>query len=332
MDAPIKFIEVTLENTLQRPRRITATYYAEWVLGPDRQINQLTLVPEFDPTTGAMLARNPYNTDFGERVAFLAANQSIHGFTCDRTEFLGERGNLRSPAALNRIGLSSTFKPGLDPCAVIQIHINLNPGEQKTFHFLLGEGATREESQHLIRQYSQSEAVAHAWKQIQAFWVSLLNTLTVKTPDSRMDLLLNRWLLYQTLSCRIWGRSALYQSSGAFGYRDQLQDVLALMYARPDLIREHILRAARYQFVEGDVLHWWHPPSGRGVRTRYTDDLLWLPYVTAAYVQATDDVALLQEVVPFLQGPRLEMKRQSGMISMHRQRRRPRCGNTADGR
>jgi len=301
-DTPVKIIRVQLENTWQRPRRITATYYAEWVLGKDHTTTQLTCVPEFDPATGSLLARNAYNTEFGERIAFLSASQSIHGFTCDRTEFIGERGSLACPAALRRIGLASAVKAGMDPCAALQVHINLNPGERKVFHFLLGQGIDRKETESLIQRYKNPQEVQNAWDQSQAFWEKLLSTITIETPDQAMNILLNHWVLYQTLACRIWGRSALYQSSGAFGYRDQLQDIMALVYAQPEIARNHILNAARHQFAAGDVLHWWHPPSGRGVRTRYSDDLLWLPFVTAQYVEATGDTAFMDKEVPFLQG------------------------------
>ncbi len=305
-DAPVKIVQLRLENLWTRPRRITVTCYAEWVLGTTRQQNQAFILPEFDPARHTLLASNRYNTEFGERLAFLAANKTPHGVTADRTEFLGRMGSLQAPAALGRIGLASRVNAGLDPCAVIQLHVDLAPGQVEEVFFLIGEGANRAESLALIDQIQAPGQVEAAWQAVHTLWDDILSTITVQTPDSGMDVLLNRWLLYQTLTCRLWGRTALYQSSGAFGFRDQLQDVLALFHARPDLARQQILNAARNQFDLGDVLHWWNPPSGRGVRTRFTDDLLWLPYVTAEYVSVTGDVSILNEEMPFLKGEPLK--------------------------
>lgn len=301
-DAPVKVIHLHLENTWQRPRRITATFYAEWVLGVTRDVTQQFIVPEFDPGCSALLARNLYHEEFGERVAFVAASEVPHGLTTDRAEFLGREGSLARPAALERIGLAGAVQAGLDPCAAYQVHLDLSPGEAREVFFILGQGANREEALALVRRYRDPAQVEAAWRAVGEFWDGLLGSVTVRTPDPAMDLLLNRWLLYQTLACRVWGRSALYQSSGAFGFRDQLQDVMALVHAAPQIAREHILEAARHQFDEGDVLHWWHPPSGRGIRTRCSDDLLWLPFVAAHYVQATGDEMILGEQVPFLVG------------------------------
>jgi cyclic beta-1,2-glucan synthetase len=305
-EAPLKIAHLRLHNLWDRPRRITVTYYAEWVLGTTRDTHQAHIMPEFDPDRHALLATNRFNSEFGERVAFLAANKNPHGVTADRTEFLGRMGNLRAPAALGRIGLASAVNAGLDPCAVIQLHVDLAPGATEEVFFLLGEGANRAESLELIEQVqagaeSQGQ-VESLWQAVQQHWDGILNTVTVETPDPAMDLMLNRWLLYQTLSCRLWGRTALYQSSGAFGFRDQLQDVMALLQIRPALARAQILEAARHQFEAGDVLHWWNPPLGRGVRTRFSDDLLWLPFVTAEYVAATGDESILTESIPFLKG------------------------------
>ncbi len=301
-DAPVKIAHLRLENLWNRPRRITVTYYAEWVLGNRRDTNQAYVIPEFEPGKHALLAGNRYNTEFGERVAFLAANKKPHGVTADRTEFLGRMGSMRAPAALGRIGLAGTVRAGLDPCAAIQLHVDLAPGQVEEVYFLIGQGANRAESLTLIGTYQAQAQVESAWQAVQQQWDHILGSITVQTPDAAMDLMLNRWLLYQTLACRLWGRTALYQSSGAFGFRDQLQDVMALLHTRPDLTREQILNAASHQFEAGDVLHWWNPPSGRGVRTRFSDDLLWLPFVTAEYVATTGDRSILEEKVPFLKG------------------------------
>jgi cyclic beta-1,2-glucan synthetase len=305
-DAPVKIARLRLQNLWNRPRRITVTYYAEWVLGTTRNTQQAHILPEFNADRHALFASNRFSTEFGERVAFLAANKKPHGVTADRTEFLGRLGSLRAPAALNRIGLASTVNAGLDPCAALQLHVDLAPGASDEVFFLIGEGASRAESLALIGQIQVEGQVEATWQAVQQQWDKILNTVTVETPDPGLDLMLNRWLLYQTLACRLWGRTALYQSSGAFGFRDQLQDVLALLHVRPDLARAQILEAARHQFEAGDVLHWWNPPAGRGVRTRFSDDLLWLPFVTAEYMTATGDASILNETIPFLKGETLK--------------------------
>jgi cyclic beta-1,2-glucan synthetase len=304
-DAPIKIMRLRLQNMMQTPRRITVTCYAEFVLGVDRETTQPYLAPEYDRAHAAIFMRNAYNEEFGERVAFLAANKQAMSATADRTSFFGRLGSLRRPDALQQIGLTDTIQAGLDPCAVLQLHIDLPAEGVEEVYFLLGEGAHQADSLALVERFRHVEEIDSAWRGVQEKWEQLLGAITVETPDPAMNLLLNRWLLYQALSCRIWGRSALYQSSGAYGFRDQLQDVLALLSSEPQLAREQILRAAAHQFEQGDVLHWWHPPSGRGVRTRIKDDLLWLPYVTAHYIATTGDTAILDEKTPFLTGPEL---------------------------
>ena len=306
VDEPVKIIQVRLENATRRVRRITATYYAEWVLGLNRESSQQFILPEYDSSAQALLATNPYNLEFAERVAFLGTDRNIHGLTTDRTEFLGRQGSYEKPAALRSIGLASRVEAGLDPCGAIQVHIDLLPGEAQEFHFLLGQGDHREHALELLSRFRERQVVEAALEAVVAKWERLLGSVQVHTPDRAMDLLLNRWLLYQSLACRIWGRSAFYQSSGAYGFRDQLQDVMSVLYTEPGLAREHILRAAQHQFDAGDVLHWWHPPSGRGVRTRYSDDLVWLPFVTEHYVRTTGDESILMEQLPFLEGPYLE--------------------------
>lgn len=305
-DAPLKIAHLRLQNLWDRPRRVTVTYYAEWVLGTTRDTYQAHIMPEFDADKHALLATNRYNSEFGERAAFLAANKKPHGVTADRAEFLGRLGSMRAPAALGRIGLESAVNAGLDPCAVLQMHVDLPPGASEEVFFLLGEGTNRADSLALIGQFQAEGQLETIWQAVQQQWDNILNAITVETPDPNMDLMLNRWLLYQTLSCRLWGRTALYQSSGAFGFRDQLQDVMALLHTRPDFARNQILEAARHQFEAGDVLHWWNPPAGRGVRTRFSDDLLWLPYVTAEYVTATGDTSIMNEGIPFLKGELLK--------------------------
>jgi cyclic beta-1,2-glucan synthetase len=303
---PVKIVQVSLRNTTQRMRRINVTYYAEWVLGVTREASAGYIAPEFASGYFALLARNVYNTDFGQRVAFLASTREPTGVTTDRTEFLGEPGSYIRPAALERVGLTARVEAGVDPCAVLQCLLWLQPGETKEISFLLGEGADRVDAERLISHFQKIENVQAARQSLTEFWDGILEQTQVQTPDPGMDLLLNRWLLYQALACRYWGRTAFYQSSGAFGFRDQLQDVMGFVNARPDLTRAHILDAAAHQFEQGDVLHWWHPPAGRGIRTRCSDNLIWLPYVTAHYVQVTGDRSILDEQVPFLEAEPLK--------------------------
>ncbi len=305
VDAPVKIVRLRLENTGERVRRITVTYYAELVIGTVRDITQQYLIPEFDTELEALLFRNPYSVEFGSQYVFISANKAFHGLTTDRTEFLGRLGSIEHPAALERIGLSGSVQAGTEPCAAVQLHIDLSPGASEAIFFLIGRGETRAAALEVAQRYHSPAAVEAAWQEVTRFWADLQNSITVNTPDPAMNIVLP-WLLYQALSCRFWGRSALYQSSGAYGFRDQLQDVMAFVHVRPDLTREHILCAARHQFEAGDVLHWWHPPSGRGVRTRFSDDLVWLPFVVSYYVEATGDAAILQEPLPFLKGEPLK--------------------------
>jgi cyclic beta-1,2-glucan synthetase len=304
-DATVKIMRLRLENTTNRVRRITVTYYAECVLGTAKDITQQYIIPEFDSTNQTLLFRNPYSIEFGGQFAFISANKNFHGLTTDRTEFLGRLGSYQRPAALERIGLSGAVQAGTDPCGAVQLHVDLHPNTSEEVFFIIGMGENRAAALQLAQTYRETAQIESAWEVVTNFWKQTLSSVTVKTPDQAMNLLLP-WVLYQALACRIWGRSALYQSSGAFGFRDQLQDVMSLVHAHPMLAREHILRAARYQFEAGDVLHWWHPPSGRGVRTRFSDDLIWLPFVVANYVSATGDATILQEKMPFLKGELLK--------------------------
>lgn len=305
-DDPVKIIQLRLRNCEARMRRVTATYYAQWVLGNSADVSRAHVVPLYDAEVHALVARNAWNPDFAERVAFLSSDRDPHGFTADRGEFLGREGNTGSPAALRRVGLSGTARAGLDPCGAFQVHLDIGPGEEVETFFVLGTGRNTEHMHELVRTWRDPARVEEAWQQLGVHWDSLLDAITVRTPSKEMDLMLNRWALYQVLSSRILGRTGFYQSSGAFGFRDQLQDVLAIAHVDPETTRRHILESAARQFEEGDVLHWWHPPVGRGVRTRCSDDLLWLPYVTAQYVEATGDLTILDEQVPFLTGPPLQ--------------------------
>ena len=299
-DAPVKIAQLKLKNTSSRTRRINITYYAEWVLGATHESMSQYIVPEFDSTSFGLLARNPYNQDFGQRVAFLAATRELQGLTTDRTEFFGPLGNYARPDALERVGLTASTKAGSDPCAALQLLLWLAPGESKEVNFLLGQGADRADALKLITHFQDPGNVRKAWEFVEGFWDERIGGLQIKTPDTAMDLLINRWLPYQALSSRIWGRTAFYRSGGAYGFRDQLQDVLVFLYTQPEIARAQILNAAAHQFEEGDVLHWWHPPASRGSRLRISDNLLWLPYVTAHYIHVTGDHAILDEQIPFL--------------------------------
>ncbi len=301
-DAALKVVRLRVRNTLARHRRLTSTYYAEWVLGSRREGQRPYIVSEVDREHACLLATCDWNAEFGGRVAFLASKDEVHGFTADRTEFLGRRGDYARPEALDRWGLSGRVDLGADPCAALQVHMDLAPGESKETHFVLGQSTNRDGALALVARFRDGAAVESAWNGLHAFWDDVLGNIRVKTPEPSMDLMLNRWLLYQSLSSRIFARTAFYQSSGAFGFRDQLQDILAMLHAAPQMVRAHILEAAKHQFEEGDVLHWWHPPSGRGVRTRCSDDMAWLPYVTGEYVSFTGDAEILDEPVTFLKG------------------------------
>jgi cyclic beta-1,2-glucan synthetase len=303
-DAPVKIARLRIANRGKAARRLSATYYVEWVLGFDRTTSRY-IVTEQDPDTQAILARNPYNAEFGSRVAFAWASGDRIGFTADRREFLGRNGHAGDPASLKRTALSGRSGAGLDPCAALQSPFSLAPGESKDFVFLLGQAEDRAAAAAVIERFRSADAVEGAWSTAVEAWDRRLGAITIRTPDPALDLLVNRWLPYQAISCRIRGRTGFYQSSGAYGFRDQLQDALGVMALAPSEARRLIPRFAARQFLEGDVQHWWHPPSGRGVRTRCSDDYLWLPFVVATYVDGTGDAAVLDEVAPYLEAPLL---------------------------
>ncbi|CAN5592842.1 glucoamylase family protein [soil metagenome] len=301
MDAPVKLANLKLRNISGRPRRLSVTAYCEWVLGDLRHKTLLNVHTEVDLKTGALLARNFYNTEFLDRIVFLDVTDPSRTLTGNRKEFLGRNGSLTQPAALKRTRLSGKTGAGLDPCGAVQVALDLADGQERETSFRLGVGRSAGEVQELIHRFRRAEASSAALAQVHEFWNRTLGAINVDTPDPAVNTMANGWLLYQTLSCRLWGRSGFYQSGGAYGFRDQLQDVMALVHAEPALTREHLLRAAAHQFREGDVQHWWHPPAGRGVRTHFSDDYLWLPYVTCRYVAAVADTGVLDEQVPFLE-------------------------------
>ena len=301
LDDPIKISRLTIRNTSGRSRRLSVTAYVEWVLGPSRGASAFSVETEIDPETGAMLARNPWST-FGSRVAFVDLGGRQTAWTGDRREFLGRNGTLDNPAALTGEALlSGRVGAGLDPCGALQTSVELEPDGAVEVVFFLGEAATAAEAKSLITRYRAADPEERL-REVTGHWDDMLGTVQVRTPDRSMDIMLNRWMLYQTLACRLWARAGFYQASGAYGFRDQLQDGMALAVSRPALTREHLLRAAARQFIEGDVQHWWLPHSGQGVRTRVSDDRVWLACATAHYVETTADRAVLEEVVPFLEG------------------------------
>jgi cellobiose phosphorylase len=310
-DAPVKFSVLKLRNLSGRPRRISTTGYWEWVLGDQRQRNLLHVQTEVDHKTGALLARNFYNTDFAKGVAFVDVADSARTLTGDRKEFLGRNGSMSYPAALKREHLSGKTGVGLDPCGAVQVTFDLPDRGERETQFCLGAGRDLVHAQNLIELYHDAGAAQAAFEGVCQQWKQTLGAIHVETPDPSVNLIANGWLLYQVLSCRLWGRTGFYQSGGAFGFRDQLQDSMALVYAEPTLTREHILRAAAHQFREGDVQHWWHPPTDRGVRTHTSDDYLWLPFVTCHYVSFVGDTAILDERVPFLEGRPIKPEEES---------------------
>ncbi len=302
---PVKISRLRIVNRSGRTRRLSVTAYAEWVLGFSRAATAPFIVTGLCGETGAILARNAWTVDFPGRVAFLDLRGKQTAWTGDRAEILGRNGTLDHPAALERgRPLSGRVGTGLDPCGALQQTLVLEPEEETEVVVLLGQGENEAEARALVARYRTAD-LDGVLRAVTTLWDDLLGAVEVRTPDRSLDLMLNRWLLYQTLACRVWARAGFYQAGGAFGFRDQLQDVMALTVAARDIARAQLLRAASRQFLEGDVQHWWHPPSGRGVRTRISDDLVWLPYAAAHYVAVTGDGSVLDEEAPFLEGPPL---------------------------
>ena len=305
IDSPVKFSVLSVQNKSDRQRQLSVTGCVDWVLGDERSKTQMQVVTTVDAETGTVFARNGYNTDFAGRTAFFdvyADGVEGAGDVCgDRGDFLGPAGNAAAPAAMTQARLSGRVGAALDPCAALRVCFDLAPGQKKVIVFMLGAGKTAEEARDLVHRWRQPGAAGKALEAVHAFWRHTLDAVQVQTPDPVLNMLVNGWLPYQVIASRLWGRTAFYQSSGAFGFRDQLQDVMALVHSAPDLVREHLLRAASRQFVEGDVQHWWHPPSGKGVRTRCADDFLWLPLATCRYVEVTGDSGVLDVPCPFLQ-------------------------------
>jgi cellobiose phosphorylase len=305
LQQPLKLTRVRLTNRGGAPRRLALYSYARLVLGVTPRDTARLVVCERDKKSGAWLAANRLADEFGDGDAFATvaapAGATVSG-SCDRAAFLGRDGSSAAPAMVRAGGeLDGRASAGLDPCFAQRVAVDVAPGASVECTFLLGEAPDRKQLAALVQRYATPDAVEAALAAVRQFWDQTLGAVQVRTPSRAIDLMLNGWLLYQVLSCRLWGRSALYQSGGAYGFRDQLQDSAALVYTRPDLSRAQILLHAAHQFVEGDVLHWWHPPLARGIRTRFSDDLLWLPYLTSYYIGVTGDRDILKERVGFLQ-------------------------------
>ena len=300
--AAIKFITLKIHNRSNRARRLSATGYMEWVLGDLRAKSQMHIITEMDSGSGAIFAKNIYNTEFGSRVVFFDVDDTNKTFTTDRTEFIGRNGMLKNPEAMGKSRLSGKLGAALDPCAALQVMIDLADDEKKEIVFRLGAGKDLADAVAIAKQFKGTVAAQEALQKVKQYWQHVLGVIEIETPDAALNIIANGWLNYQTIAARLWARSGFYQSGGAFGFRDQLQDTLSVLHNDPDMARKQLLLCASRQFREGDVQHWWHPPAGRGVRTTCSDDFLWLPFVAARYVLHTGDNNILQEPVYFLEG------------------------------
>ena len=300
VDAPVKFATLKISNQSGRLRQLSVTGYWEWVLGEVRSKSLMHVSTQLDPATNAIFAKNPYSPEFADQVVFVDCSETTRTYTGDRSEFIGRNGSLAAPAAMGRMRLSNRTGAGLDPCAAIQTQFNLDIQQEKTIVFTIGTAGSDDQARDLVQRFRGTSNAFRAIEGVWHYWSQTLGAVYVETPDPSVNFLANGWLLYQTLACRMWARSGFYQSGGAFGFRDQIQDAMAMIHAQPKLLREQLLRAASRQFREGDVQHWWHPPVGRGVRTHFSDDYLWLPLAVCRYVQTTGDTGLLEERVPFL--------------------------------
>ena len=297
---PIKLMRLRVRNMTGSARELSAFYYVDWCLADNRARSAAHIVTSIDTVSGALVARNAFRTEFGSRIAFIDATARIRTFTGDRSSFIGRNGTLADPLAMELTQLPGRVGPALDPCGAVQTRLIVPSSGTVDVTFMLGEGLDESAARALVERFRQPGAVDAELSQVREKWNTLLSSVEVETPDTALNLLTNRWLLYQTLSCRFYARSAFYQSGGAFGFRDQLQDVLACLHCDPDLARRHIIRAAGRQFPEGDVQHWWHEPGGEGVRTRIQDDRLWLVYAALEYARVTGRQDIFDQTAPFI--------------------------------
>ncbi|MDF2486806.1 MAG: uncharacterized protein K0R46_2974, partial [Herbinix sp.] len=314
VDEPIKLWELKLVNHSNKVKYLSLTYYVELVLGTQREHTNPYILTSYSNEHEYLSAKNIYSFHFQNSHAFLFSNEMIKRYTGDRQEFLGPRGSVYNPQGVDSI-LSNHTGVCYDPCGAIQVSVTLAPEESKTIIFALGQSNNKDIIQALRYKYKDVNKVAEELNRVKEYWDNMLGTIKVQTTDKAIDYLVNGWLLYQTISCRMNARAAFYQCGGAYGYRDQLQDTLALQFTNPDALRKQIIISCSRQFEEGDVQHWWHPPMGIGVRTRITDDLLWLPYATAAYIRSTGDYTILKDMVPYIKGPVLEENQHDVMFT-----------------
>ena len=311
LDNAIKFIIIKFINESERDRKLSATGFVEWVMGEIKAKNQMQTITEPEMVLSTIFVRNSYNAEMGTRTGFFEVDEMVTSFTADRTEFIGRNGSLQNPEAMNKTRLSGKHGAALDPCAALQVVFDIADGGEHEIVFKLGAGRDKQNAIDIINRFKGNDTVHTSLEKVKNFWDKTLTVVQIETPDIALNILTNGWLNYQALSCRIWGRTGFYQSGGAFGFRDQLQDTLSLMHNKPEIARKQILLNASRQFKEGDVQHWWHPPVGRGVRTTCSDDYLWLAYVTARYISHSNDMAILDENVPFLEGRLLNIGEES---------------------
>lgn len=305
LDESLKLWSLTLTNRSDKVKYLSLTYYVEWVLGTQGEQTNPYILTSYNNEHECLYSKNIYTMNFQNTYSYLFSSETIIGYTGDRKEFLGQKGSVREPRGAE-VKLSCNTGVCYDPCGAIQVSVAIQPEESKTVLFGLGQSTSLEEIYKIRNKYRETAASEKELERVRTYWDGLLGTVKVKTKDRAVDILVNGWLLYQTVSCRIQARAGFYQCGGAYGYRDQLQDTLSLLFADSSILRRQILIACSRQFEEGDVQHWWHPPMGIGVRTRITDDLLWLPYCTAAYIRSTGDTTILKEQVPYIKGPVLK--------------------------
>ncbi|MEJ2756151.1 MAG: cyclic beta 1-2 glucan synthetase, partial [Gammaproteobacteria bacterium] len=311
LEEPVKYSVLRVRNDSGSVRELSATGYVEWVLGDLRTKTAMHVVTHIDAASGALFACNDYNTDFAGRVAFFDVDDLSRTLSGDRCEFLGRNGSLANPDAMTRIHLSGRVGAALDPCGALQVSFTLAAGEEREIIFRLGAGRDHAHASALAKRLRIPGTASAALARVKHYWRHTLSAVQIETPDAALNVMANGWLVYQTLASRLWARSGFYQSGGAYGFRDQLQDAMALVHSQPELLRAQILLCGQHQYVEGDVQHWWHPPSGRGVRTRCSDDFLWLPLATCRYVQSTGDVEVLNESLHYLDGRMLNPDEES---------------------